>query len=802
MRALGRSLFQGRSKVLAAPNVKRLAKLSCLDLRKQIQDSARRHIRMRAVWTTYVQEVCKRVKNEAAEKDGESVDRFSPTDISLIFAAFAKSGKRDSSFISLLLEAMRDNVDKYDIRDFAVLYNGLAKVGMQADEMINGFNSNIESRITAKTSEKDLALLLNALLELRVRDANSIFVKASLAISSKIKYIANCHTLTLLLHSYSRLKGFATASDSPAPPPVEEVGPHRSAADDSTYQDDKAVGGSDTVSQGHDTANEPEKEQSPEATLITETTLSLLGRCADLMIQMRPTDIMYYYKSALNLIYSNSDGVTRQLYASMANMNKAHIRIREHVLEFEARELVSLLQALQNAQRLAGLESPLDGDGAVWVVNNEIRNQAPMLQEEITDELTYRTRVMSFAECLGFLKLMDPGDHRGVLVCRRLTYKVNKMNELNSWERYSKTDLWDLIHILGRRSDVATSTEAQELMVAITKNITGTLKLREVDAMCRLAARLGAKSNSLLKKVNSVTCRADCLQPTQAASLAYHLTGLGYIEHIQPILAACLQVDNAKDALHVLTALAILKVNRLAQISAELVDTMTRQIEVGKAELPTDELTTNKIALLRAAGIAELHGESTKYRLYPRLFSPVDHVALRNVRFTSNKLKVDIQLMTLEQCTEDIANSLAEFLAKFDEKTRLHRNYDAGDMIVPIVIELPGSTKVAVQVLMNDFYSGRRQMLRNDVFAQMRLMEDRGIRTVGCRADHYLQGDRTQFIANLLERCHNVANSETKTAKGELQEPQARFAKAHAVDISPQQPKLDSFSRFRRLVAG
>ncbi|GBE59148.1 hypothetical protein, conserved [Babesia ovata] len=757
---------------------------------------------MRAVWTTYVQEVCKRVKNQATDKDGESSDRFSPTDISLIFAAFAKSGRRDSSFINLLLEAMRDNVDKYDIRDFAVLYNGLAKVGMQADEMINGFNTNIESRITAKTSEKDIALLLNALLELRVRDANAIFVKASLAISSKIKYIANCHTLTLLLHSYARFRGFAAESDPPGHPPVEGLGPHRAASSEGTHQDDGGMNSHKTPPSEGDIANERENEQSPEATLITETTLSLLGRCADLMIQMRPTDIMYYYKSAVHLIYANSNGVTRQLYASMANMNKAHIRIREHILEFEARELVSLLQALKDAQSFVELESPLDDDGAVWVVNNEIRNQAPILQEEITNELTYRTRVMSFAECLGFLKLMSSEDHRALLVCRRLIYKVNKMNELNSWERYSKTDLWDLIHILGKICDVSTSTEAQELMVAITKNITGTLKLREVDAMCRLAARLGAKSNSLLKKVNSVTCRADCLQPTQAASLAYHLTGLGYIDHIQPILDACLQVDNAKDALHVLTALAILKVNRLTHIPVELVDTMTKQVEVGMAELPTDESTANKIAILRAAGIAELRGESGKYTLYPRLYSPVDHLVLRNVRFASNKLKVDIQLMSLAQCTEDIANSLEAFLSKFDDKTRMYRNYDAGDMILPIVIELPGSTKVAVHVLMNDFYSGRRQMLRNDVFAQIRLMDDRGIRTVGCRADHYLQGDRTQFIANLVERCHNVANSEANTTKDELQAPQVRLAKEHVVDKSPQQPKLDSFSRFRRLVAG
>ncbi|ORM40027.1 uncharacterized protein BXIN_1189 [Babesia sp. Xinjiang] len=759
-------------------NYKRLAGLSCLELRKEILDSARKHVRTRAIWSHYIQEVCKRIVKRDEVSENEEREKFTPTDISLILAAFATSRKRDAHLFNLLLETSRTDIDKFNIRDFAVLYNALAKVGMRADDMINSFSSNIEAKINAKSSEKDLALLLNAMLELAVSDLNGIFVKASLVISSRIKYIANCHTLTLLLHSYSRFKGFDRITERPK---------ETTARSDEQLQTD--------IDNVLATVTEP----SPESTLITETTLSLLGRCADLMMEMRATDVMYFYRASLNLIYANSEGVTQHLYASICNLHKAHIRIREHLLEFEARELIALLETFQNTRMVVDGNAPLDLEGALWVTNSEILNQTPSLQEEVTSELLYRTTVMSFSECLAFIKLLPFDDHRGILVYRRLLYKVKKMKELNSWERCERSDLWDLIIYLTKRSDIATSVEAQELMVVLTKGITGTLKLKEVDAMCRLAACLGAKSNSLLKKIMSVPCRVDYLQAGQAASLLYHLTGLGYIEHLQPIVAACLEVDNSRDALNVLVSLTILKINRLMDMPGPLVDKMLRELDTYKGDLDNDDVTLNKIAFLRLAGIVALSGYSEPYRIYPRMYAPSYHVEIPSVQLMSNnKLNVDICVLCLPQCIEDIANSLKDFLAQFDKNTLLHYQYDAGDMVVPIVIELPGSQLVAVHVLLNDFYSGSRQMLRIDVYAQLMLMNERGFRTVCCRADEYVNGNKTQFIAKLVERCHASGTSNI----AQESEPHTVYdTRSYEPTISPLQPKLDSFSRLRQLVS-
>ncbi|GIX60846.1 uncharacterized protein BcabD6B2_02810 [Babesia caballi] len=798
MRSVGRSLLRRLGRVITSPDVKRLSGLSCLELRKEIQDSARRHIRRKAIWTQYVQEVCKRIDNAPHTEGDEQPDRFTPTDISLILAAFATARKREPSFTNILLETARSEIDKYDVRDFAVLYNGLAKVGMTADDMINSFSANIESRIDAKTSEKDLALLLNALLELGVTDLNGVFIKASLVISSRIKYIANCHTLTLLLHSYSRFRGYSEVPRFMGSPPTR-IPKTTQVTDENQERDVELPYKSNAASYHEAKTAHGDAEASPEETLITETKLSLLGRCADLMIHMRPTDIMYYYKAALNLIYANSSGVTRQLYASMANVHKAHIRIREHLLEFETRELVALLDTLQGAKASVDREPILDDNGSLWIVNNEIRNQVPHLAEEITSELTYRTRVMSFTECLGFLRLMAADDHRGVIVCRRLAYKVNKMNELSSWDRCSKADLWELLHCLAKRSDLATSSEAQELMVAVTKSIYGTLKLREVESMCQLATRLGAKSNSLLKKIMTVPCRADCLNPTQAASLFYHMTGLGYVDHLQPIAAACAGVDDPRDALNVLAAIAVLKVNGLLKTPEMLVENMKKRFEMGLGSLPEDKGTLNKIALLKASGLISLPHPTLAYALYPRMYSAEQHVMLRNVQLAlHNKLKVDIRLMSLPQCTDEIANSLQEFLAKFDQDTRLYRDYDAGDVVLPIVVVPPGSSKVAVHVLLNDFYSGRRQMLRLDVYAQLKLIEQRGIRVVCCRAEEFVHGDRTQFVANLVERCHAASAGESQTIR---QQHSKQMAPSLEVKLSVSRAKLDSFSRLRQLVS-
>lgn len=795
MRSIGRSLLSLRRRVPSAPGLKRLAGLSCLDLRKEIQNSARRNLRTKAVWEQYINEVCKRIQRHEDAAKEEQVDMFTPTDISLIFSSFASARKRVPNFINYMLETARGSINKYELRDLAVLYNGLAKLGVQGDNMINGFNSSIEAKLNARTSEKDIALLLNALLELDVKGLTGIFVKSSLIISSRIKYISNCHTLTLLLHSYSRLKGLAKQGARPEVLQLSQPDVEHQVAEgpsSSVLMNLKDVCAVETEPDGGN-GTPGEEVQSPEDILISETTLSLLGRCADIMLQMRPTDLMYLYKAAFNLIYVNSEGITQQLYASMVSMHKLHIRIREHLLEFEARELITLLQTFEKLDSTVQQYSQLDCDGALWVLNNEIRNTIPSLREEVVNELAYRSRVMSFADCLEFIKLLDVTDHRGVLVSSRLAYKLNKTN---SWERYQRMQLWELIYCLHRRSAVATSKEAQELMVAITRNITGTLKLREVELMANLAARLGAKSGALLKKTMSVPCRADALQPSQAASLVYHLTGLGYIDHLGPILDACAKVESAEDALKVLTAMAILKVNGLMEAPEPLVLRMSELLQSGMEMQDAD--STNKIALLRAAGLVDTPEQRRRYTFYPRLYAGQDYVTIRSMQLgANNKLNMDCQVISLPQCIEDIADGLQQFLAKFGQNTRLLRQYHVGDVEVPIVLQFAGETKVAVHVLMNDFYSGKRQMLRIDVYAQLKLIEQCGMRAVCCLAQDYLFGDRTQFIAQLVERCHSAAVVEANKER-EAHRTAAIMKCTKQLDVPLQ--KTDSFSRFRMLV--
>ncbi|KAK1444739.1 hypothetical protein BgAZ_106450 [Babesia gibsoni] len=795
MSSIGRSLLARRGRVLVVPGQKRLSGLSCLDLRKEIQDSARKNVRTKVIWETFVQEVCKRVRRYEDAPKGEQVDMFTPTDISLILSSFAAAKKRVSHFVNYILETTRSTINKYDLRDIAVLYNGLVKLGVESDDMINSFTSTIESKLCAKTSEKDIALILNALLELRIRDIKGVFIKSSLIISSRIKYISNCHTLTLLLHSYSRYK----VSDGITP---EGYGVKRiktsAVVPDGIQQENY---NESQFSPLHEAprdlaASAASDERSPEVILLQETTFSLLGRCAELMMHMRPTDIMYYYRSACNLIYNNSDGVTQQLYASLANLQKAHIRIREHLLEFETRELIALLQTFGYMMQEAEKHAHSDNDGELWVVRNEIRNSIPTLKEELINELTYRSRVMSFADALAFLKLLDVKDNRGLLLYRRLTYTLNKVD---NWEKYQKSQIWDLFHCLVKRCEYVTSTEAQELMVAVARNITGTLKLKEVDALLGLAAKLGSKTNALLKKAGSVQCRASCLLPSQAASMLYHLTGLGYIDHLIPLFDACLKIDCFDDALKVLVSMAILKVNGLIDPPETLVNVAKSLLGGGKERSRQDDVD-NILAFIEAAGVYENRDGNRKYMVYPRIYGRGDCVTIENVDVSSaNKLKLDCRMLSLEECIASIANSLKEFIAKFDERTVLHLGYDAGDMVIPIVLEFATGSKVAVHVLMNDFYSGKNRMLKIDVYTQLKLMQQRGFRTVCCLSQEYYNGDKIQFTAKLLERCATAASAEiAEESRDGVKNKEVR-PKRH---IHILQPKVDSFSRLRMLVTG
>ncbi|EDO08044.1 hypothetical protein BBOV_III004810 [Babesia bovis T2Bo] len=774
MKAGRRAINSSRGRVFQAPIAKRIAGLSCLDLRKDIVESSRKHIRMRSVWHQYVQEVCKRMNNVESDNEASEQDKFTPTDISLILSAFASARKHDTRLFNILLEAVDSSIDGYYLRDFAVLYNALAKVGVRADEMINSFSVSIENKLTAKSSEKDLALLLNALLELNVRDIHGIFVKTSLIISSRIKYIANCHTLTLLLYSYSRYKGFV---------PRISLGPETS---NSGLGDGNVD--SSNLSGTHQEAVDHRDTSSPEETLITETTLSLLGRCADLMLSMQATDILYYYKSALNLIYKHDTGIKQHLYASIANIHKAHIRISERLLEFETRELVTLLQRLQ--QSLSMLEDT-DPDSPLWPVNNEIQTRVPQLEECVRNELAYRTSTMSFTEALGYLKCLPDDDHRSALVYRRLCYKLNKIVDMTSWDSCNKTDLWELATCLYRRSVLYSSTELQQLVVALNRSITGTLKLKEVDLLCKLSAKVGAKSTPLQKKVMSVLCRADCLQPTQAASMVFNLVALGYIQGLEQILAACANINSPEEALMVLSAAAILKVNGLINVDSSLLESMIHI--VNGTELSNDR-SKNLVALLRVTGIANIHWYQGPYRMYPRMVAPDKHVVTRSVDLKRGNVIVNADVISVECCTMEIQEALQEFVKKFDTGTRVLRDYNADGIIVPIVVRLPTKDKVAIFLMVNDCYSGARQMLRLDAYTQLRLLRQRGIQAVCCRAEEWLTSDRTQYIARLVERCHHVAKEESHTDRDLSIEKDTRAV------IPNTTSAIDSFSRLRMLV--
>ncbi|AFZ79357.1 hypothetical protein BEWA_022050 [Theileria equi strain WA] len=741
-------IFPIRTRILAAPTAKRLSGLTCLELRKEIQESVRKNLKMRAVWEQFMYEVCIRISKYMNAPKDEKVDKFTPTDISLILSSFATARIRIQKFLDFVIESVRGDIKSYDLRDIAIFYNSLAKLRLNNVFIFDKFKGIIEARLTSKISEKDLSLLLNALLELQVKDIKEIFLKSSLILSSRIKFLDNCHTLTLLLHSYSRL-----------------------------YNDGKILELSGSDKQRED----GNIEIDPEYTLISSTTISLLEKSMELVLNMRPTDLLYMYKSSINILY-NTTGIKQQVYCKIIRMYKLHNKILEHMLEFESRELVSLLKLFP---KVSSKSHTLADEGPVEVIKMEIERFLPTLTEKIVNELSYRLRVLSLADSVEFLKLLQVGDHRRELVYKRLYQKLNREK---IWEPFKNGDIFTVMEEMASRGKEFGSKDAQLLFVSLVKNLSGILKLREICTICSLAAKFGVKTNSLERRVRTVMCRADYLQPTQIASLIPPLVALGYLEAFDTIILYANKITNPSDSLDVLVALSILKLNSLREPDSAIVNHLKSNLQ------DHDVQDERKLAFISAAGLIDY---SHPFKIGKNLYSPQKYGGIDTIFLEKSAVKFSYTFLTFEEYAEEFTDELSSFISKFDPLTRFFRNVQIENIVIPVVIE-SDKGKIAVVPLLDDFYATTKAMLRIDKFSQLKLLEKLQIPRICCNVyDYRKEENKSQFLARFLERCHAEIDKFIEKVDVKPQEQEEMNKKQREAPTS----KLNNFSRLRLLLA-
>lgn len=169
-------------------------------LRKEIQRSSRLNIRYKTLWDQYSYLVLKKSSSYNKLK----TDAFKPSDIALIFESFSKVRVSNTYFFKTLLKIVKDEAEKFDLRNISVLFNALAKIGRVDDGIFDILLPVALNRITNTTSEKDLAILLNALEQLGV-DFMEIAIKSAILFTTRVNYMSNCQTLSMLFHSYSKI---------------------------------------------------------------------------------------------------------------------------------------------------------------------------------------------------------------------------------------------------------------------------------------------------------------------------------------------------------------------------------------------------------------------------------------------------------------------------------------------------------------------------------------------------------------------------------------------------------------------
>ncbi|UKK02037.2 hypothetical protein MACK_001391 [Theileria orientalis] len=819
------NLFPIRAKFLSAPTSKRLSNLSCLELRKEIQEASRRNLKMNLIWNQFMYEICDRITKYSNTPKSEKFDKFTSTDISLIFSSFSTLKKNNKKFYNYLLECVNSDSDTYNVRDVAILYNSLTRLNVSNEFVFDNLNQVILSKLNSKISEKDISLLLNALLELNIRKVKDIFVKCSLILSSRIKYISNLHTLTLLLYSYSRLS-YTVDTDNSTAPAQPDCGNHW------------IINGC--------------KKRLPvsdyEYIILTDVTTSLLSKCSDLLLQMRPTDLLYFYRSFLNL-FINSPESKRNIYSNVVKLYKVHNQILQLKLEFQTRELLILFELLKSSydivsnsdfvsnsisststiddtsytaiKNISGDEDSSNNndellDNKCEVTTLEIYKNNLNLLRKIKDELLYRVKIISIVDCINFMNLLHKDDHNIELVFRRL---YDKLNRETIWESYTNKDLFTILDKVAQRAEKYVSDNMKMLVRVIIKKTPRILKLKELCSILEASAILGIKSNSLSKKLATLECRCDNLDQEQIFIAFHDSVLLGYIEVADKLIPHLLKVTEPNHSALLLLDLASLEFNSLKTVNPATLEHLKSNICNASAD-QDDIFRKSLLTYFSYFNIGNIPGSSGNIdtninsscdnanSTYEDNGEGLDVDFMRSsCDYVDNNLKIVNYKTLLNEFIEDFG----DFISKFDSKSRLKFNVKYGGFIFPAAVEAD-SKIVAIVPLFDDFYMTNSKMLKLSKYTQLKLFNNLQIKHMCVDLQNYrAQDDKNNILANILQQTYTLLNNrgnKKEITKIKNTEYKVETTLIRNVDKSPKSmdenksmKHLNNFDRFRMLVS-
>uniref|UniRef100_A0A3B0N995 RAP domain-containing protein n=1 Tax=Theileria annulata TaxID=5874 RepID=A0A3B0N995_THEAN len=695
---------------------------------------------MNVIWNQFMYEICERVSkyNDSSKFDeinsSDRVDKFTPTDISLIFSSFSHVRRNNKQFYDFLLQSVLRDVSKYTVRDIAVLYNSLAKLSTFNEFVFDSLN-------------KDVALLLNSLLDLRICNLKEIFVKCSLILSSIIKYIENPHTLTLLLYSYSRL----------------------------------------VILKDKDKLNKPKNLSSPlepkltpiiandyEHIILSDVIITLLSKCSDVLLTMNPTDLLYLYRSYLNLLFnstyadettesttetisSNEQNVDGRIYNNILKFYKLNNQILQNKLAFQTRELIILYHLLQNTtKRMID-----DNDLITFVTHEEMNN----LKNVIKEELVYRTKQMSVIDSMNFINLLDHSDDSLELVFRRLCDKLSREHQ---WETYTLSQLLMVLEKIKARKCI--SEDSKNLVAVLISKTPRILKLSDLALISEVSTLFGIKSTALERRLSTIECRSENLTENQIYTFFHTFVSLGFLQFLDPILEHLYHVKDPNASADLLLDVSILKFLSLKNINEGIIEHLENNLK---------NVDLSYIKLL-------LTGSTTQN---------MDILGTHQLNYISN-----LKRISFNDAHEEFSVDFEEFVAKHDPNVRLGKNIVVNNINLPMAVEI-NNKHIAIVVLFDDFYRTNKKMLKLHKYVQLRLLKHLGVGYV-CfdLIDYYTNENKPNLLANLLKNLYNEASGVEKVK--EHSQPDSNDKVGINVIIEERNlKKMDNFSRFKLMVA-
>ncbi|EAN32751.2 hypothetical protein TpMuguga_02g00468 [Theileria parva strain Muguga] len=747
------NLLPVASRILSAPTLKRLSNLSCLELRKEIQEASRKNLRMNVIWNQFMYEVCERTTKYTDSPDFkdktavDKVDKFTPTDISLIFSSFSLVRRNNKQFYDFLLQSVLRDVANYTVRDIAVLYNSLVKLTTFNEFVFDSLNKVLIEKLTNKISEKDVSLLLNSLLELRICNLKEIFVKCSLILSSRIKYIENPHTLTLLLYSYSRL---IILKDRDQPNRVKKL---------SSPLEPKLT---------------PIIANDYEQIILSDVIITLLSKCSDVLLKMNPTDLLYLYRSYLNLlfnsvctgdtsefstedIFSNEDNVNGRIYNNILKFYKLNNQILQNKLSFQTRELLILYHVLHTTTKQMNEESNLIS----FVTYEEMDN----LKNVIKEELVYRIKQMSIIDSINFIKLLDRSDDSLELVFRRLCDKLSREHQ---WETYTLSQLLSVLEKIKERNCV--SEDARNLVAVLISKTPRIMKLSDLALIAAVSTLFGIKSTALERRLSTIECRCENLTENQIYTFFHSYVSLGFLQFIDPILEHLYQVKDENDSADLLLDVSILKFLSLKNIDEGIIEHLKNNAK---------NIDLSYINMLLTGSPSE----------------NIDIFGTHELNYVNN-----LKRISFKDVYKEFSSDFEEFLAKHDPIVKLGKNTLVNNLKLPISVEI-NNRRMAIVLLFDDFYKTSKKMLKLHKYAQLRMLKHLGVGYVCFDLIHYYTNEnKPNLLANLLKNLYNEATSVEKVK--EHSQPDSMDKVGVNVIIKRENlKKLDNFSRFKLMVA-